>query len=374
MGGRRRWNTEEMSQPRYAREKLREERGGLIHREFGPASPASAAHRRLMRATVYQSVSAFRPTTRGIILGRRALGAPSPPLRGTKLERTSLGGVDVEWVRSPRAKDVDPHQRVVLYLHGGGFVIGSPGTHRNLASRISQVLSSPLISVKYRMVPEGSIQTSQSDCLDVYRALLAEGYPPEAIVVAGDSAGGNLAAYVVLAALHEGLPAPAALIMLSPWVDLGAGGPSRQANAKTESFIGGSALDRIARAIVPDEAERANWRNSPINASAEQLAALPPTLIQVGSAEILLDDGIEMANRIAAAGGTVELQNYEGQGHVVAMWNANPESRRALKELAIWLRGVFPDERDPEMPSDEVVRDAVEQPSGAPGSAGSIPG
>ncbi len=362
-----------MSQPRYARETLREEHGGLVHRQFGPASPASLATRRVMRATIHPTVSAFRPTTRGITLGRKALGASSPPLRGTKLERRLLGGVPVEWTVAPRAKGVDAHQRVVLYLHGGGFVIGSPATHRNLVSRISQVLSTPVASVKYRMVPEGSIQTSQSDCLDAYRGLLDEGYPPEAIIVAGDSAGGNLAAYVALAAQDEGLPAPTALMLLSPWVDLGTGGTSRQTNFKTESFIGGDVLARIARAIVPDEAERANWRNSPINASPEQLAALPPTLIQVGDAEVLLDDGVELAHRIAAAGGTVELQNYAGQGHVVAMWNANPESRRALKELAVWLRGVLPDERDPEMPSDDVVRDAVAQPSGAPGAAGSMP-
>lgn len=342
-------------------------------RRFGPASPQSLRHRRFMRATIYPTVAAFRPTSRGVVFGRRMLGAPAPALRGTKIERSTVGGVRVEWTRAPRARDVDPHQRVVLYFHGGGFVIGSPATHRNLASRLSQVLSTPVVSVDYRMVPEGSIQTCQADCLAAYRGLLDEGYPPEAILVAGDSAGGNLAAYVGLATQEQGLPAPAGLILLSPWVDLCDGGPSRQSNAKTEFFIGGSVLDRIARALVPDLAERADWHNSPLYASPEQLAALPPTLIQVGDAEILLDDGVDLAHRIGAAGGRVELQTYEGQGHVVPMWMANPEARRALKELAGWVREVFPDERDPEAPSDEVIRDAVEQPSGLPGPAGSLP-
>ncbi|MBJ7470777.1 MAG: alpha/beta hydrolase [Solirubrobacteraceae bacterium] len=362
-----------MSEPRYALETAREQRGGLVERRFGPASPTSVRTRRVMRATIYPTVAAFRPTARGINFGRRALGAPSPPLRGTQLERTTLGGVPVEWTRSPRAIDVDPRQRVVLYIHGGGFVICSPATHRNLSSRISQVLSTPLVSVDYRMVPEGSIQTSQADALSAYRGLLDDGIPPEAIIVAGDSAGGNLAAHAVLTAQEQGLPAPAAMILLSPWVDLTTAAGSRQTNAKTESFIGGGVLDRIAKAIVPDAHERAHWRNSPINASPAQLAALPPTLIQVGDAEVLLDDGVEMGRRIGAAGGTVEVQTYEGQGHVVAMWRANPEAKRALREMAAWVREVFPDERDPEAPSDAVIADAVGQPSGPSGATGSLP-
>src|SRR5690349_10929125 len=113
-----------MSQARYALEQHREVHDGLVMRRFGPASPASMRTRRVMRATIYRSVAAFRPTARGIQFGRKALGAPSLPLRGTKLERTRLGGVPVEWTRAPRAIDVDPRRRVVLYLHGGGFVIG----------------------------------------------------------------------------------------------------------------------------------------------------------------------------------------------------------------------------------------------------------
>lgn len=328
-----------------------------------------------MRATIYPTVAAFRPTTRGVKLAQRTLNAPTFPLRGTKIERRTLGGVPVEWTRAPRAIDVDPNVRVVLYIHGGGFVIGSPGTHRNLASRLSQVLSTPVASVDYRMVPNGSIQTCQRDAVDAYRGLLDEGIAPEAVIVAGDSAGGNLAAHVVLTAAEQGLPKPAALIMLSPWADLGPGGESRKTNVRTESFIGGKVLERIARSLVPDESERLDWHNSPINASPEQLAALPPTLIQVGGAEVLLDDGVSFAERIGEAGGAVQLQWFEGQGHVVAMWNANPEARRALKELAAWVREVFPDHRDPAMPSDATIEEAVESGGGAARSApGAFPG
>ena len=364
-----------MAKTRYALEISRTEQNGLVRRDFGPASPQSARTARVMRLTIYRTVAAFRPTTRGVKLAQRTLNAPTFPIRGTKVERRKLGGVPVEWTTGPKAKGVDPKVRIVLYVHGGGFVIGSPGTHRNLASRLSQVLSAPVASVDYRMPPTGSIQTCQADVLDAYRGLLDDGIPPEAILVAGDSAGGNLAAYVVLAAAEQGLPKPAGLIMLSPWADLGTGGASRTANVRTESFIGGKVLDRIARALVPDEHERLDWHNSPINAAPEQLAALPPTLIQVGSAEVLLDDGITFAERIAAAGGRVELQWFEGQGHVVAMWNANPEARRALKEIAHWVREVFPDERDPEVPSDATLDEAVESGGSTARSApGAFPG
>lgn len=363
-----------MPKARYALEISRETRGGLVRRDFGPASPQSARTARFMRLTIFPTVAAFRPTTRGVKLAQRTLNAPTFPIRGTKIERRELGGVPVEWTRAPRAKDVDVNVRVVLYIHGGGFVIGSPATHRNLASRISQVLSTPVASVDYRMVPVGSIQTCQIDALDAYRGLLDDGVPPEAIIVAGDSAGGNLAAHVVLAAAQEGLPRPAALVMLSPWADLGPGGESRRTNLRTESFIGGQVLDRIARSLVPDESERAGWRNSPINASPEQLAALPPTLIQVGGAEVLLDDGVTFAERIGDAGGRVELQWFAGQGHVVALWNANPEARRALKELAAWVREVFPDERDPVAPDDATLDEAVESGRPRTSAPGAFPG
>lgn len=360
---------------RYALEISRETQGGFVRRDFGPASPQSARTARFMRATIFPWVSAFRPTTRGVKLAQRTMNAPTFPLRGTKVERRTVGGIPVEWTTAPRAKDVDPAIRVVLYIHGGGFVFGTPGTHRNLVSRLSQVLSAPVVSADYRMVPTGSIQTSQRDAVDAYRGLLDEGIPADAILVAGDSAGGNLATHVVLCAAEQGLPKPAGLILLSPWLDLGPGGPSRKTNLHTESFIGGDVLSRIARALVPDERERLDWHNSPINATPAQLAALPPTLIQVGGAEVLLDDGVSFAERIGTAGGNVELQWFEGQGHVVAMWNANPEARRALKEIAVWVRSVFPDHRDPAMPSDETIREAVESGGSTAHSApGAFPG
>ncbi|MDO9353217.1 MAG: alpha/beta hydrolase [Solirubrobacteraceae bacterium] len=354
-----------MSRIRYAEELSRVVDGGLVERTFGPGSPRSQRMARSLRFTVRRTVGLWRPTSRGIKLARLAFdpGQTWPPLGGTRFQTRKLGGVKVEWSVAPRAAEHDVQDRVILYFHGGGFVVGSPRTHRNLVSRLSHVTATPIASVDYGMVPEASIQASRSDALAAYKGLIESGYPAETIIVAGDSAGGNLAAYVALAAADRDLGLPAALVLLSPWADLTTVGGSRHANAATEFFLAGDVLDRIARVLVPDEAERAAWPNSPINAPAELLRLLPPTLIQVGADEALLDDGITLARRIGAAGGTVELQTYEGQGHVVALWAGNVDARRATREIAVWIDAALPEGHGPGVPPDDVVEEAVDAQS-----------
>lgn len=358
-----------MARTQYAEEVDRTVDGPGTFRTFGPASPRSSRASRNMRRTIYLIVASWRPTSRGIRIGRTAMERAlyTRPMRGTRLERASLGGVGIEWTVAKRAQGVPERTRVVLYLHGGGYVVGSPKTHRNLTSRISHVLSTPVASVDYRMAPEVGIRETFGDAVAAYRGLLDEGYPPEGIIIAGDSAGGGLAAGVGLAAADQGLPTPAGLALLSPWLDLANAGESHTANSRTEAFIGGQVLDRISRALLPDEASRRDWRVSPFHAPDELLGELPPILVQVGGAEVLLDDGLEFARRVAAAGGTVELERFEGQGHVVAMWTGLPEARRALKELASWAQDVLPDHLDPPTPSAETIAEAAEAGGGAPG-------
>ena len=247
----------------------------------------------------------------------------------------------------------------MLYLHGGGYVVGSPRTHRSLTSRFSHVLKTPVASVHYRMAPEVSIRDTFADAVAAYRGLLESGTPAEGIVVAGDSAGGGLAAGVALAAIEHGLPAPAALVLLSPWLDLENTGGSHESNFDAESFIGGEVLHRISRALLPNAADRRDWRVSPYHAPDEMLRQLPPTLIQVGTAEVLLDDSVGFATRMAAAGGTVELERFVDQGHVVAMWTGIPEARRALKEISAWVRAAMPEALEPSRPTEAQIAEAA---------------
>ncbi len=332
-----------------ARETHREGHGSYLERAFGPASRTSRLIFRLLRIFGYPFVVAWRPTRRGIRFLRWFYGTviQVPPMRGTVVERREVGGVPVEWITTERSAEAEPLQRIVMYLHGGGYLFGSPATHRNLVSRLSHATATPAMSVDYRMPPETSLRGSQDDIFAAYQGLLDAGYSSEGIVVAGDSAGGGHAVQLVLRVIESGLPTPAGLILLSPWTDLTTSGPSLHANGRYDFVIVKVVLDRIARALAPTHEARLDWRVSGCFAPVELLAQFPPTLVQLGSRESLLDDGLSFARRLGDAGARTEAQIYAGQGHVVAMWSGTPDGRRAVKEIFRWLKFVLPDERDP---------------------------
>jgi len=181
--------------------------GRLVERDFGPPSRQSQAIRQGLRLGIYPFAHRWRFGARGIRLARRVLDPTPivPVLGGTKTESRRIGDVPVEWVRAPRAlREPSAHDRVILYLHGGGFVLGSARSHRNLAARFSHVTASPVLVVEYRMAPEHSLAVSQADAFAAYRHLLDHGYGPESIVIAGDSAGGSLALHIALTAAEAG--------------------------------------------------------------------------------------------------------------------------------------------------------------------------
>lgn len=328
-------------------------RGEHAPRAFGPASPHSRLLFRTLRLFAYPFVVNWRPTRRGIHFLRWLYGTviQVPAMKGTRVERRIIGGTPAEWTTTPRSAEAGVRQRVILYVHGGGYVFGSPGTHRNLASRLSHVTATPVANIDYRMPPETSLQGSQNDVFAAYLGLLADGYTPDSIVVAGDSAGGGHAAHLVLRCIEQGVPRPAGLILLSPWTDLTSSGESMISNGRYDFVIVKSILDRIARALAPTLEAQTDWRTSPAFAPDEMLAKFPPTLVQVGGRETLRDDGLAFARRLWDAGAHVESQTYAGQGHVVAMWAGTPESRKAMREIFAWLKLALPDDRDPSDPS-----------------------
>jgi epsilon-lactone hydrolase len=245
----------------------------------------------------------------------------------------------------------------VLYLHGGGYVFGSPRTHRNLVSRISHVTGLPALSLDYRLPPVAMLPAPIEDALGAYRHLLDEGHAPERIVVVGDSAGGNLALALALHAIEAGLPRPAALVLLSPWTDLGLTGPSMQRNARRDPFLPPIALRRAARVALCD-GDPADLRASPLFAPEALVRRLPPTLLQVGSTEVLYDDAARTAQRVAEAGIAVELQVFERQPHVVPLWNGTPEARTALREIGRFVAGALA-ATGADAPSPPSARDAA---------------
>jgi len=335
----------------------------LAARAFVPASRQTVALEHALRRTWVPLARSWRMTPRGVRMLQRVTepGRRVPVLRGSVIEHTRVAGVPAEWVRGPRALGAAAHRddrAVVLYLHGGGYVFGSPRTHRNLVSRISHVTGLPALSLDYRLPPVATLPAPIEDALGAYRHLLDEGHAPQRIVVAGDSAGGHLALALVLHAVEADLPAPAALVLLSPWTDLTMSGASMAANAARDPFIQPIALHRAARVALAG-ADPADWRSSPLFAPADLYRRLPPTLLQVGSTEVLHDDAVRTARRLADAGVRTELQVYERQPHVVPLWNGTPEARTALREIGRFVAETLAPGDAPAAPDERVAATAA---------------
>ncbi|MFD2718437.1 alpha/beta hydrolase [Hymenobacter monticola] len=240
--------------------------------------------------------------------------------------------LDAEWLR-PRAAHPT---RVMLYLHGGGYVLGSLNTHRSLVGSLAQRCGLNVLTINYRKAPDHPFPAALDDAKRAYRWLLRQGYQPHDIVVAGDSAGGGLALALLLALRNAGENMPAAGIGLSPWTDLN---------------LPVSALRRVAReeGLLLEALQMRNWGPlyahktalshpllSPLQAD---LHGLPPLLIQVSSAEVLYDDALRFADKARAAGVPVTLQPFEGLVHWWHLfWRIVPEARQALDQVAAFLQ------------------------------------
>ena len=246
-----------------------------------------------------------------------------PAPRGTRVHR--VPEIRADLVRTGRGA-----RRVILYAHGGGFVLGSSKLWRAQVARLSSLSGAPVLSVDYRTVPEHRMQDGVEDCLDAYRWLLERGYSGDDVVLAGDSAGANLAFAVALRARERGLPRPAAIAATSPWLDLAGSGPSYEANRLLDPYLPARAAAEVARMCALD-AEPTDPLLSPRYAA---LHGLPPVLIQVGSIDLLRSDGEVMAHRLGKAGVPCELQVWNGQMHAFTLLaGVLPEARAALREL-----------------------------------------
>jgi epsilon-lactone hydrolase len=231
---------------------------------------------------------------------------PTPP--EVKVERVTAPVAPAEWLRPPSAAP----GRVVLYLHGGGYVIGSPRSHRHLAAAIATAARSSALLLEYRCAPEAPFPAAVDDAMAAYRWLLDQGVSAGGIVIAGDSAGGGLTVATLLALRDAGLPLPAAGVCISPWVDLTCSGASYASKAATDPIVKRAGVDEMARAYL-GAADRRTPLASPLFAD---LRGLPPLLIHVGSEEVLLDDSVQLAERAKAAGVDTTLEVWDQMIHV----------------------------------------------------------
>ncbi len=266
--------------------------------------------------------------------GMDAFGDSAPLPEGHVWEATTFAGLPAEWHTPP---GVDA-AKVILYLHGGGYCIGSPRSHRGLSAQLAHCAGARAVTPDYRMGPEVPFPAALDDALACYRALLDQGFASGKIVIAGDSAGGGLTLATALAIRAAGLPQPAGLFVISPWANLRPTGPSYAAKAATDPMITAAALNEFADAYLAG-ADASNILASPALADFSGLA---PILIHVGSEECLLSDSIAVAERAGLANVAVRLEVWPEMIHVWhAFYGLLGAGRQAIAGAGGWIAERF---------------------------------
>jgi acetyl esterase/lipase len=246
-------------------------------------------------------------------------------------ESISADGVDGEWISPADA----PDGKAILYLHGGGFRIGSVASHRDLISQIALASGCRVLAINYRLAPEHRYPAALDDVLAGYRWMLGRGLKPDNIAFAGDSAGGNLVLAAMLALRERALPLPVAGVLMSPWTDLAATGASYVTRAEVDPIHQRPMILALAKNYLGGQGDPCDLLVSPLYAD---LAGLPPLLIQVGDRETVLDDSVMFADKARAAGVDVSLEVWDGMIHVFQMFGAElPEAHQAIASIAGFL-------------------------------------
>ncbi|MGH8452957.1 MAG: alpha/beta hydrolase, partial [Nevskiales bacterium] len=228
----------------------------------------------------------------------RVMSASSLPPRGTRAEVIDMNGIRAERVTTPQSGS-----HVVLFLHGGGYCIGSTRTHRPLAAHIARAAGAVSYVPEYRLAPEHPHPAALDDAMAAYRWLLSQDCKSTQIAIGGDSAGGGLAIATAVAIRDAGLPLPTALILISPWIDLTLSGDNANTHARRDPMLSHSIVALWSRLYLGTHPAN-HPLCSPLFA---KLKGLPPMLIQVGSEEILLSDSQRFEQRAKAAGVKVQM-------------------------------------------------------------------
>ena len=226
---------------------------------------------------------------------------------GVEVLKDELGGVPVE-ILTPPSRGAG----TFLYLHGGGYAIGSPASHRHLVGALAAASRTRAFALDYRRAPEHPFPAAVDDAVAGYRGLLDSGVAPGSIVLGGDSAGGGLTVAALVAIRDAGLALPAAGVCISPWADLTNGADSYRTHAARDPLVFQEDIDRWGAAYLAGADPRTPLA-SPLHAD---LSGLPPLLVQVGSEEVLLDDSRKLAARCEAAGVEAELEVWDEMIHV----------------------------------------------------------
>ena len=246
--------------------------------------------------------------------------------------RVDADGVPAELVSSGEASS----GRAILYLHGGGYVIGSPATHRELARRLSVAADADVLAIDYRLAPENPFPAAVEDAVSAYRWLVGQGCDPTGVAIAGDSAGGGLTVATLVSLRDQGLPLPACGVCLSPWVDMEGIGDSMTSRAALDPMVQREGLVAMAE-IYLGGADSRTPLAAPLYAD---LHGLPPLLIQVGTSETLYDDATRLSTRAEAAGVETCFESWDEMIHVWHLFAPMlDDGQRAIERIGEFVRG-----------------------------------
>ncbi|MCB1287152.1 MAG: alpha/beta hydrolase [Mycobacterium sp.] len=269
------------------------------------------------------------------VVARALLPAP-----GTVRATVGLPNASAQLVRAPGVLPADGRRRVVLYLHGGAFLTCGVNSHSRISVALSKFADSPVLVVDYRLIPKHTIGMAIDDCYDGYRWLRLRGYEPDQIVLAGDSAGGYLALALAQRLQAEG-EKPAALVAISPLLQLEKDPKLAHPNAYTDAMFPPKAFDALVALVARAAAKNVvDGEPEDVYEPLDNIEpGLPQTLIHVSGSEVLLHDARLAARRLVAAGVPTEVRIWPGQIHDFQLADPLiPEARRSLRQIGEYIR------------------------------------
>lgn len=280
----------------------------------------------IYRIGAYFLIGSIPLLRKGFGEGKKQIQIP----HGIQWERINADGVASEWISPPNASQ----DSALLFLHGGGGVLGLYNTHRWMVGHIALSCGFRALLPDYRLAPEHPFPSGLNDCVTAYRWLLSQGYPPQRIVVAGDSMGGMLTITLLLALHETKQPLPGAAVCMSPNTDPTCRGKTMRTNALKDAILSPKFARTMMRLYVND-----HDLNDPLIAPLHaDLSGLPPILIQAGADEILLDDSVRFSDRAKAAGTNVMLEVWPQMWHD---WHTQvpslPEANQAIDHIAKFI-------------------------------------
>lgn len=254
-----------------------------------------------------------------------------PRAKNITIQPLTIAGMRAERITPKGAR----HDKALYYLHGGAYALCSLETHRRMVAKIAEAAGITAFAIEYRMAPEYTYPVALEDAIAGYQYLLDEGYKPEDIIIAGDSAGGGLSAATLLKIKELGLPLPAAGVLLSPWGDLEGTGESNKIPRRKDSVLHNDALLWHGKLY----AGKANLRDPFISPIYGDYTGLPPIMIQVGAVELIHSDSVRIAAKAQADGVAVELVEWAHTFHVWQMYDFFlPEAHESIQQMGEYMK------------------------------------